>query len=132
MRRFKIQQNFTSDAIFECANLVCSTEKTDGEPNPAISDAQKDARMNVVGLDEEVLLQSPEFWFGQIGDVGCVLFNSAENDLLGSISVVLAGDGEVHLFPDVGEIARPTPELEGPNGKYGTAGLRRRRCLSFG
>ena len=73
---FESGKDVAADFVFDFADLVRRAEEADGEFDPVVGDAEKDAGRDVGGLDEEALLEAIELGLGKVGDFGGVVGHS--------------------------------------------------------
>lgn len=102
---FERVEDVAAHGIFEGANVVFAAEKANGELDPVVGEAIVDAGLDAGGLDEEAVPEDGEGGLGHFGDLDSVFGGGIEENLFGRAAVVLIGDGQMHLLPDVGEVA---------------------------
>lgn len=102
---FERVEDVAAHGVFEGADIVLATEKADGELDPVVGEAIVDAGLDAGGLDEEALPEDGEGGLGHFGDADGVFGGGIEENLFGGVAVILIGDGQMHLLPDVGEIS---------------------------
>ena len=101
----EVVDDLAAHAVFDAAYVVVLTEEADGELDPVVGEAHVDARLDVDGFDGEFGFEDLHGGFRDVTDLDVLFGGSVEQNSFGGGAVAAVGDGQVHLFPDEGEVA---------------------------